>query len=351
MKTSFVSTQALQNALRLQVQTSQNALNQAQTEATTGQYADFGLSLGAGAGTAVNLSNSVNQLQTLVDSNSLVNTRLSSAQSALGQLSDNAQTILNALLSVNSTTDATQIQSASTEIKNAFEASTSAANLSANGEYLFGGTNVGTAPLNDYFSSSGTDAKTAYDNAFSSYFGFSQDDAQVSSITGTQMTDFLNNVVSPMFEGSDWQANWSNATDQGMTSRISTNEVVTSSTTANSEGVRKLAMASVVSVEMLGKSLSNDARSALTSFATTATGDAVTALDADRSQLGVVQSRVSDANSSLNSQIDLVKTQMNDLESVDPYDAATRVNTLTNQLETSYALTSRISQLSLLNYL
>lgn len=350
MKTSSVSTLALQNALRLQVQTTQNQLTQAQTEASTGQYADFGLSLGAGVSTAVNLSNSVNQLQTIVNSNSLVNTRLSSAQDALSQLGDNAQTILNGLISVNSTTSSSQIQSVTSEITDAFQSSISTTNLSANGEYLFGGTNVGTAPLNDYFSS-GSTAKTAFDNAFSSYFGFSEDSSQVADITGTQMSDFLDNVVTPMFEGSDWQTDWSNATDQGMTSRISTNEVITSSTTANSEGIRKLAMASVVSVELLGKSLSGDARTALTSFATTTAGDAITAINADQSQLGVAQSRVSSANDSLNDQINLVKTQMSDLESVDSYDAATQVNTLSNQLETSYELTSRISQLSLLNYL
>ncbi len=39
------------------------------------------------------------------------------------------------------------------------------------------------------------------------------------------------------------------------------------------------------------------------------------------------------------------------MESVDPYEAATRVNILMTQLESSYAVTGRISRMSLLNYI
>jgi flagellar hook-associated protein 3 FlgL len=46
-------------------------------------------------------------------------------------------------------------------------------------------------------------------------------------------------------------------------------------------------------------------------------------------------------------QIDIFKTFLNELEGVDPYEASTRVNALISQIETSYALTARIQQLSL----
>jgi flagellar hook-associated protein 3 FlgL len=39
------------------------------------------------------------------------------------------------------------------------------------------------------------------------------------------------------------------------------------------------------------------------------------------------------------------------LEGADPYEASTRVSTLMTQIETSYALTARIQQLSLAKYL
>ena len=235
-------------------------------------------------------------------------------------------------------------------VKNAFEAATGAANLSASGEYLFGGTNSGTPPLNDYFASAGSSAKTAFENSFQAFFGFPIDDPSVAGISGSQMSTFLDQVGAD-FDGAAWQTDWSNASDTPLTSRINTNEVIPTSTTTNSEGFRKLALGAVISVELLGRNLSPDTQGVVARRATTAIGDAISAIDADRATLGVAQSRVKQANDSISNQIDLVKTQMNDLESVDPYEAATRVNTLTTQLETSYALTSRISQLSLLNYL
>jgi flagellar hook-associated protein 3 FlgL len=44
-------------------------------------------------------------------------------------------------------------------------------------------------------------------------------------------------------------------------------------------------------------------------------------------------------------------TQINVLESVDPFEASTRVSALMTQVETAYAMTARIQNLSLLKYL
>ncbi len=349
MKTSFVSTLALQTALKLQVQTGQLALTRAQTEASTGQYADFGLALGGRTSNAVSLSNNVGQLQTILDSNSLVNTRLSSAQDALGQISDNAQTALDALLGITGSSGASQVQIVQNTVKSAFGAVTGAANQSAGGEFLFGGINTSVPPLDDYFAA-GSPAKAAFDASFQSQFGFAVDDPAVSGITGAQMNAFIDQLSSE-YAGADWQANWSKASDTTLSARINTNEVISTSTTTNSRGFRSLALGSVLGMELLGRNLSAEAQGVVARRATTAIGDAISAIDADRSTLGVAQSRVTRANTSLKNQIDLVNTQMNDLEGVDPYEAATRVNALKTQLETSYALTSRLSQLSLLNYL
>jgi flagellar hook-associated protein 3 FlgL len=50
-------------------------------------------------------------------------------------------------------------------------------------------------------------------------------------------------------------------------------------------------------------------------------------------------------------QTDLLEKNINDLEGVDPYKASTRVTTLLQQIESSYALTTRIQQLSLVKFL
>ena len=50
-------------------------------------------------------------------------------------------------------------------------------------------------------------------------------------------------------------------------------------------------------------------------------------------------------------QVDLFQRNITQMQGVDPYEASTRVSTLLQQIETSYALTARIQQLSLVKYL
>jgi flagellar hook-associated protein 3 FlgL len=47
----------------------------------------------------------------------------------------------------------------------------------------------------------------------------------------------------------------------------------------------------------------------------------------------------------------MITTQIGSLENVDPYEASTRLNNLTTQLETSYTLTGKIQQLTLSKYI
>ena len=48
---------------------------------------------------------------------------------------------------------------------------------------------------------------------------------------------------------------------------------------------------------------------------------------------------------------DLVDRRINVLEGVDPAEAKTRLDTLTTQLQMSYATTAKVMQLSILNYI
>jgi flagellar hook-associated protein 3 FlgL len=70
-----------------------------------------------------------------------------------------------------------------------------------------------------------------------------------------------------------------------------------------------------------------------------------------QAKLGMVQGRVTKANERMSLQIDILSAHIGTLEGVDPYEASTRVTALTTQVETAYALTARLQQLSLLNYL
>ena len=71
----------------------------------------------------------------------------------------------------------------------------------------------------------------------------------------------------------------------------------------------------------------------------------------EQSRLGTAQERVKSANDRMSIQIDIMTNHISLLEGVDPYEASTRVSALMTQVETAYAMTARIQNLSLLKYL
>jgi flagellar hook-associated protein 3 FlgL len=243
------------------------------------------------------------------------------------------------------------------QTKASMTAFTSAANTSLNGEYLFSGINTDVEPFVAYTPTS--PAKASYDAALGTFIAAQPAQvpplSSVAQFTEAQMTDFIENTLAPMFEepsvpGSSW-ADWSSASSQNMTSRISAGEVIQSSTNANTDGMRKFALASVISSELLSVSLSDSVRAVVTEKAVGYMGEAVTGLIGSHSSLGLSQERVKKANTSIEAQTKIMKAHQLDLEGIDAFAASVQLKTLQTQLETSYTLTSRLQQLSLINFL
>jgi len=334
--------------MRSQQMRMQAELVKATKESSTGRVADVGLALGGRTAQSVTFSRDLDRLNVIIDSNGLVSARLSSTQNSLGQLSSVAQTFLSSLTSATSGDSADNLtQSAG---KATIQQLTSILNTSVNGEYLFAGTNTDVKPIND-FTAAGSPSKAAFDASFLTYFGFTQDAPGAANITATQMDDFITTKVAPQFMGAGWQGTWSNATDQQIVSRIALNETTPTSTSANSDGIRKLAMAAAMVTSLMSSNISQAAKDTMVSRSTALVGESLSGIGQIQSETGIVQKRVSDANDRMKTQVDLFERHILDLEGVDPAQAATRVADLTQHIETSFALTARLQQLSLLNYL
>lgn len=345
MKTSSVSSSAMSDAMRYSQSRMQAELVKRQKEMNTRRVADLGLALGARTSQSVTFARDLERLNTIVDSNKLISSRLSTTQDALGKLGDAAQKLLTAVSTAVSGDPGSNVTRDAG--KAALQSMTSILNSSINGEYLFAGTNTDVKPINDY--GAGTAAKTAFDNAFNATFPNPPTDP--ASITATQITDFINNVVSPQFFGPDWKANWSNATDQQIVSRISLNETTESSVSANTDGVKKLAMAATIVNELFSRNLNPEAKKAVAQKAITLTGEAIGNIAQTQSQAGIIEQRVKDASDRMNAQIGLFEKHVIDLEGVDEYEAANRVSDLLSHIQQSFALTARLQQLSLINFL
>lgn len=349
MKTSFISNLSVQSAMRSTINQVQNELIDAQREVVSGRYSNLGEELGATTTRSLNLHRDLAMMNNLISTNSIVTQRLSSTQMAMETISNAGQTALNTFVALAGSTDNTQLSTAVQTLTDVIDQFTDAVNTSVNGEYVLAGINTDSKPMLDYMTDEGG-AKTAFDTAFSGYFGMAQTDPATIGITPSDMQNFLTTVVEPMFSGTDWTTNWSTASDTPVTSRISKTEVVQTSATANADGFRNLAMASVIGIELLSANLTSDTRAIVSNQAIKFMGLAINGVDGQRSELGLSENRVTIANSTLQAQINIITLNLDDLEGVDVYEASTRITALTNQMEISYNLTARISELSLVNY-
>lgn len=349
MKASSVSSAGISNAMRYSQMRSQVELVKAQKEMDTGKVADTGLALGTRTAQSVTFERDLDRLNGIVDSNALVAARLSATQDALGQLADKAQALLSTLTIATSGTLHDEI--IRTGGSDTLRTMTSILNTSLNGDYLFAGTNTDVRPIDDP-AAAGSAASAAFDSAFLAHFTFGQNDPQAATITAAQMNDFLTNdpQLQSLFFGADWQ-NLSKATDEPIVSRIALNENAETSVSANNDGVRKLAMAASLIAGLISSGISQEAKDAVIKQSTVLVGQAIGAIDDTRSKTGLVQQRVTDANTRMGTQINLFKQHILDIVGVDPSEAATRVSDLMSHIQISFALTARIQQLSLLNFL
>ncbi|MDV4180871.1 flagellar hook-associated family protein [Rhizobium ruizarguesonis] len=348
MKSSFISSSAIQNAMRLTIRQAQNQMTKATMEATTGVYADIGISLGGNAARSVDFSREVDRIDSIKSSNSLVTARMESSQLGLSKMKDVGDGLVSKLTALQGSHDPGSITVAIQSATSALSTMMDTANTMVNGEYLFSGINTDVQPLTDKTTATSAAIVTQL-NTYATGLG-----KAVSDLTGAEMSTFITTTVEPMFSETAWTdptTGWSQASSQNMTSRISNSEVIESSTNANSEGMRYFALASVMTSALLGQGLSSDAMSTVSKQAISYTTKATSGLVTQASQLGLSQERVKKSNDALDAQSNIIKNKLVDLQGVDPYEASTLVKTLETQLETAYTIVSKIQQLSLVNYL
>lgn len=351
MKTSFVSNMSLQNSMRLTVAKAQKEMLQLQEETVTGRHSDVGAVLGAKTARTLNLHRDLQRMESLKSTNALTTQRLSASQLALGQMSGAANDAMEVLIALSGIKSADQLALPQQSIGNALSTFTAAANTSFSGEYLFAGINSDVMPFRNYFQTSpASPAKIAFDTEFASFMtasGYSSTE----EITPAAMESFIADLEASFMDDSYWEANWSNASDENMQSRVSAAETVQSSTNTNAEGMRRMALGLVLGQELLALGVSEQTRKTVSDAAIDNMGRAISGVDGERSKLGISEARVTQANVSLNAQITILSASIQDMEGIDTYEAATRVTTLESQLSLAYTLTSRIQNLSLLNYL
>ncbi|MFN3765811.1 MAG: flagellar hook-associated family protein [Aliihoeflea sp.] len=341
MKAMSVSSNAISQALRLQMARTQAEMIKAEKEVVTGQVADRGLHLGVRTGQSVSLDRDIARLENIKGTNGIVMSRLDATQNALGETRKVAEQMMGTLATMlNGALDPAVPR---TQARTVIETMNAVINSTVNGDYIFAGTNTDVRPLAD-FSDPASTARASFEALATASF------PGPGPIDGAQMAAFLGGLETQML-GAGWQADWSGATDATIQSRIALGETAQTSVSANEEGLRKLAMASAMILGLVDRDMDADAKRVMTEKAIELTSSAISDVTAVQSEVGLVQGRVTQATDRVSLQVDLFKRTQIDMVGVDEFEAGTRLTSLLTQIETSYTLTARIQQLSLLKFI
>ncbi len=345
----FSSSGSLSDETRLSILRIQARLIDAQKELSTGRHADVGLTLGAATGKVISFRQELNVTQSIIDSNGVVATRLKGSQIALQSMSTLAQDFLAALTNTKTSTGVAHItmQKAQSDLK----AFLDQGNATIDGQYIFSGINSDVKPFDDYYASAPPASKQAYDAAFLAKFGFTQQDPAAASIDAATMSSFVNTEVAAEFADPAWATNWSSASDKNIKNRISRMELAETSVNANDPAFRKIMSALVMVGESGFDKLNDTARQVVIDKAIGLLGEGITGIAALQSRIGIAEERLSKSNDVMTLQKNLFTSSMDSLEGVDPAEVQIRLSNLMTQIETAYTITSRLNNLSLMNYL
>lgn len=349
MKLGQISTYALHHSLQTRTQSVQKQLEVANQEMLSGRVSDIGKSLGGQTSQFVDLESQIGFLDQIGSLNGLLSNRLTSMQTAMGAMVDATNGFMeNVSAALGGNVERSTLKSIGEQLTGSLS---QALNTSFNGEFVFSGINTDQKALIDFGGAEGATARSMVETAFQTHFGFAPSDAAAENITEAQMEAFIDGPYADLFDDANWSTVWSGAADRGMRSRISQREIVENPVTATDQGFRE-AMSAAVLVEVFSDSAIGDgALLAVADRGFKLAATSVGNLANSQGSLGVMEQRTDDAKERLSLQKDVLTRHVEELVGVDAYEAATRINQLMISLEASYAATSRLQSLSLINYL
>ncbi|MGY3439973.1 flagellin [Marinovum sp. KMM 9879] len=323
----------------------QNKLAQAEQELATGVSTDIYKSLGQGASEALGLNAARDLDATQIAANTLLGGRIDSMSSALGTMRDSVQPVL-ALALANSQPGGSTASGLQVQAQGALDALISQANLTHSGMALFAGTSGSALALTPWTTqSSGTGQSPAATIAALLAPGLdTQADASARISELNALFDNADGSFDALFAPG--------STDAPLQASIGDGEILRYGAQANDPAFREV-LQGLVMLAATDVSEISDAE-AYTEWMGTATallGSGNEALLSSQIGLDAASSRIDAANTRMEDRALVYANRVNSLVGVDSYEAATNITALETQLQASYAVTARLSQLSFLNYM
>lgn len=347
MKAIFPSSLAQAETMRLTLQKGRTALDKAQIEVGSGRHADIGLALGSRVAEVIDKRALMLEIEAIQQSNTVVRTRVEDSQSTLSALGDLANGLFSTITAARQAgADRSVLLQ---EAHSGMAQLLSLTGTASAGVHLFSGANVDVSPLDNYLAAPPSGGRSAVQGGFAALAVGAGGDA--SQISGADMQDYLDGAFATLFDDPSWGNLFSVADDHRLVSRISLSDSVNTSISVNEGAFRELfsAYAAIIDGDVID--LNIDAFQVMADHVGELAGSSAANFARLQSTLGLSEERLAKANERNVIVLAALEKGIGQSEQVDPYEAATRLTTVMNTLEASYAVMARLQNLTLLKYL
>ncbi|WP_353475738.1 flagellin (plasmid) [Salipiger sp. H15] len=327
-----------------------NALSRAEQELSTGYKADIYKSIGLGATEALSLNATLDRDEAQAAVNKLTLSRLEMMTQSLGTMRESLQDVLD--IGIANSTYATAASSGiQVAAKAALESLIGQAAQAYGGTALFAGTsNASNAlqPWDEAQADSGLSPAGVFANLLSGGLNSQADVdaalAEIDAMFSDSATDPDTNYQSLIYNGSVGNA----PARANLGDGVSVAYGVQADNEAFRQVVKGLAMLASIDPAEIGD---DEAYASWVGTAVSTLSAGQAGLLDSETQLSTLSARLESQNTRIADRAILYKTRLLELDGVDAYEAASNVTSLQAQLEASYTVTSRLSQLSFLNYM
>lgn len=323
---------SLTNILARQGAELRGQVQRAAQEVATGKHADLGLTLRGDFSPLLAIDASLSRLAAYHSTATDAAFQAAAQQSAISGLSQLAGGISIALLGARDTSTPAQVNSLAADARGRLASAIGLLNTQASGRAVFSGQATDTAPLG-----AADDLLSALEAAAAG----ATTAGQVAAAVSTWFNDPLG--FAAFYQGGAALA----------PVPIAPGETAELPTTAMDPTIRAtlagFAMAALLDRGALAGDPSERARLAVTA------GQDLTRTEEDRitlsARIGTIEARIETARTRNAAEETALGILRSDIGSVDPYEAATRLETVRMQLESLYLVTARVSRLSLTEYI
>lgn len=315
-------------ALRKSTGATQKALSRAMQEATTGTPTDRSARLGGDHRLDTRLNTRLSSLAAWRTTATEAAVTAATMQESLTVLKDSLEAGRQAAILASSTQDPASRNAVASDLRARFDNAVATINVQASGQPVFGGT---------------TTAGPAVRDASEIFAGLNSAIAAAGARTASEVAD----AVSAWF---DTPANYYVGEDQSRSPvPIGQGETASLSLRADAPAFRRTLEA--LALGALSASLPDGQQGAMIGLATLRMSEATDGVLAAAADLGATEARIDAARTRNAAEETATKSRLMEIAGVDPYEAAIDLDATQKQLELLYALTGRLSSLTLANYL